>query len=226
MRARPSLLLLATACLAEVGCASRPAPEAPAASIGRACENAGGNSLHLTSTAGSQATAADADLDSILTQQPNDERLVQINRRMYQSLRSLDAELRRERRLAACEQTSLAQSSLASPTLRAQAGNQSSVVAGATSEADMAEGASTAASVPPSVAMAAAGTAHALRKTSMSETSGGGGNGATAPKIVPGSDNGVVAQRLRRAAEQETDPALRAKLWKEYTDYRRGTSTK
>jgi hypothetical protein len=54
----------------------------------------------------------------------------------------------------------------------------------------------------------------------------GGGNGATAPKYVPGSDNQIVARRLKKAAEQESSPGLRAKLWKEYTDYVQGTSAK
>ena len=61
-----------------------------------------------------------------------------------------------------------------------------------------------------------------VRKANVSETSAGG-NGAAAPKIVPGSDDDIVARRLRKAAEAETDPTLRAKLWKEYMDYRQGT---
>jgi hypothetical protein len=64
-----------------------------------------------------------------------------------------------------------------------------------------------------------------IRKTSLSAT-GGGGNGATAQKVTAGSDNEVVARRLRKAAEQETNPALRAKLWKEYADYRQAMSVK
>jgi hypothetical protein len=64
-----------------------------------------------------------------------------------------------------------------------------------------------------------------LRKSSLS-SSNGGGNGATMPKVVTGSDNDIVARRLRKAAEQETDPALRQKLWKEYADYRQGIAAK
>jgi hypothetical protein len=64
-----------------------------------------------------------------------------------------------------------------------------------------------------------------IRKSSLS-ASGGGGNGATAQKVSVGSDNDIVARRLRKAAEQETDPALRTKLWKEYSDYRQGMSAK
>jgi hypothetical protein len=64
-----------------------------------------------------------------------------------------------------------------------------------------------------------------VRKSSLS-ASGAGGNGAVAQKISAGSDNDIVARRLRKAAEQETDPILRAKLWKEYTDFRHGMSAK
>jgi hypothetical protein len=64
-----------------------------------------------------------------------------------------------------------------------------------------------------------------VRKANVS-SAGGGGNGATAQKVSVGSDNDIVARRLRKAAEQETDPALRAKLWKEYTDYRQGISAR
>jgi hypothetical protein len=70
-----------------------------------------------------------------------------------------------------------------------------------------------------------AGHVSTLRKGS-SPAKGGGGNGATAQKVTAGTDNDVVARRLRRAAEQETNPTLRAKLWKEYQDYRQGTSIK
>jgi hypothetical protein len=78
-----------------------------------------------------------------------------------------------------------------------------------------------------SIAAAAPSAARStlIRKTSLSAT-GGGGNGATAPKLTPGSDNDIVARRLRKAAEQETNPTLRAKLWKEYADYRQGLAGK
>jgi hypothetical protein len=32
-----------------------------------------------------------------------------------------------------------------------------------------------------------------------------------------------VARQLREAAEKETDPELKAKLWEEYRRYKRGT---
>jgi hypothetical protein len=47
------------------------------------------------------------------------------------------------------------------------------------------------------------------------------GNGAVASEIPDGSDDDVVARRLRRAAQEETDPELKEKLWKEYVEYRK-----
>jgi len=40
------------------------------------------------------------------------------------------------------------------------------------------------------------------------------------PNIPPGDDDDIVARQLREAAEQETDPALREKLWEEYRAYK------
>jgi hypothetical protein len=77
----------------------------------------------------------------------------------------------------------------------------------------------------PDGAASAAAHSTSIRKASLS-ANGGGGNGATAPKLNAGSDNDVVARRLRKAAEQETNPTLRTKLWKEYADYKQGLAAK
>ncbi|MGB8326270.1 MAG: hypothetical protein WCE48_01690 [Steroidobacteraceae bacterium] len=47
------------------------------------------------------------------------------------------------------------------------------------------------------------------------------GSGAAAKNIPDGSDDDIVARRLRKAAEQETDPELKEKLWKEYIEYKK-----
>jgi len=60
---------------------------------------------------------------------------------------------------------------------------------------------------------------------------GSDGTGSTQPrgKSVPppgtpdGSDDDVVARQLREAAEKETDPVLKKKLWEEYRKYKEGT---
>lgn len=59
------------------------------------------------------------------------------------------------------------------------------------------------------------GTGRGAEKTSRSAV--------TPPDIPDGSDDDVVARQLREAAEKETDPQLRAKLWDEYRKYKRGT---
>lgn len=52
-------------------------------------------------------------------------------------------------------------------------------------------------------------------------SAGTGGSGKSAVERADGSDDDIVARRLRRAAEQETDPELKERLWKEYDDYKK-----
>jgi hypothetical protein len=62
------------------------------------------------------------------------------------------------------------------------------------------------------------------RKAEGNNGSGSGGaqgSGAGATEIPDGSDDDVVARRLRKAAEAETDPELKEKLWKEYIEYKK-----
>lgn len=42
------------------------------------------------------------------------------------------------------------------------------------------------------------------------------------PDIPDGGDDDIVARQIREAAENETDPALREKLWDEYRRYKKG----
>lgn len=58
---------------------------------------------------------------------------------------------------------------------------------------------------------------------------GGGAKEAKQTAVIPvpadipdGSDDDLVARQLREAAEQETDPVLREKLWDEYRKYKQG----
>ncbi len=54
--------------------------------------------------------------------------------------------------------------------------------------------------------------------------SGTKGTDKDQPADIPdGSDDDIVARQLREAAEQETDPELKAKLWEEYRRYKQGT---
>jgi hypothetical protein len=196
----------------------------------------------------------DPDIESLLNQSA-DPRLAWVNRQMYLSLRSLDMELHREQRVAECEHPESSQMLEARSGGGAGAGNGAGSVAGAgtaggggalagggsapvggvvamasnSGTGSTSTSATAAASSAAPQSSIASGTATVrstlVRKSSLS-ASGAGGNGAVAQKISVGSDNDIVARRLRKAAEQETDPALRAKLWKEYTDFRQGMSAR
>jgi hypothetical protein len=52
-------------------------------------------------------------------------------------------------------------------------------------------------------------------------TGSASGGGPGAKQIPDGSNDDIVARRLRKAAEQETDPELKEKLWKEYIEYKK-----
>lgn len=52
--------------------------------------------------------------------------------------------------------------------------------------------------------------------------------GATAsvpPDVGDGNDDDIVARQIRKAAESETDPELRKKLWDEYRKYKQGSKS-
>ena len=253
MRAPLRPFLLAAACLAAAGCASVPKEVSPVAADEPACENEATDPLHMASSR--PDIERDWQIEAIMSQQPADPRLLLVNRQMYLSLHALDVELRREQRIAECENPESSP-----PTLEAEAGDGAGPGENAAAGGDESPGgpggagaypmgggggpasgaAPGAVASPPAPSAATASAAPqnstagdasaaarstSIRKTSLSAT-GGGGNGATAQKVNPASDNDIVARRLRKAAEQETNPDLRAKLWKEYADYRQGMTAK
>jgi hypothetical protein len=54
------------------------------------------------------------------------------------------------------------------------------------------------------------------------ETSGNRAQTSIPDDIPDGSDDDIVARQLREAAEKETDPELKEKLWEEYRRYKAG----
>src|SRR5690606_19440076 len=56
-----------------------------------------------------------------------------------------------------------------------------------------------------------------------SGSGGSRGSGVAAREIPAGDDDDIIARRLRKAAETETDPELKDKLWQEYIDYKQNT---
>jgi len=61
---------------------------------------------------------------------------------------------------------------------------------------------------------------------SAGSTGSASGNGATATAIPDGNDDDIVARRIRKAAELETDPELKDKLWKEYVEYKKNSQVR
>jgi hypothetical protein len=61
----------------------------------------------------------------------------------------------------------------------------------------------------------------AERGESVSKGEGKGQTMTQKPPTHDGHDDDIVARQLREAAEKETDPELKARLWKEYEDYKR-----
>ena len=270
----PILLVIAALGLAVAGCASQPKEEQTSRAVNQPeCAQDPSNPLHLTTLRKKKEEPHDPQLESLLTE-GGGPRLEQINREMYQTLRSLDAELRREQQIAACKRGATDIQSLQAQTTPNEgsgqgvgnagnsaigavavggsnaggiggaggtAGGGSAGAGGFVSDGTTVAGSNTgaaasagsAATATSSAGLSGAGAAAPnarttlIRKASVSPTtSAGGGNGATAQKVSPGSDNDIVARRLRKAAEQETNPALKAKLWKEYAQYEQGMATK
>jgi hypothetical protein len=57
-----------------------------------------------------------------------------------------------------------------------------------------------------------------------SKGAAGGQDTIQKPRSRPsGYDDDIVARQIREAAEKETDPELKEKLWKEYEDYKKGS---
>ncbi len=244
VRISPIYSLLAGALLLTAGCAST--PSVPSAGHGQS-GGAGSGAVPSASTAGSAApsdaakpaapgagtatagggtgTAQASGADG--PGQTSDERRAALDKRLNDSLGSFDAELRTEQQRVAQERD----------TRRATAGSAATEGQSTDKSADSAGSAST--EVPQGDADKAGGTHRRGDASRRRDTSGdlksekasrkpddNAGNGATAREIPDGSDDDVVARRLRQAAEQETDPELKEKLWQEYIDYKRNAQGK
>ena len=65
-------------------------------------------------------------------------------------------------------------------------------------------------------------TAGTRQEGSKGEGEGGAPNQGSSSR-PSGHDDDIVARQIREAAEKETDPVLKEKLWKEYEDYKKGS---
>src|SRR5882762_9160722 len=222
VRTAPNCILLLSALLLSAGCASSPsapatrgqdggAGAAPAAPVSGGAAPAGGGP--------GDAQAAGANGPG----QTSEERQAAIDKRLNDSLGSFDAELRTEQQRVAQERDARRAAAAGSAAAEGPATDKSGAsVTAVPGESDKPGGSGR------------RGGAAKRRDPSgdlKSEKAGkkpddNAGNGASAREIPDGSDDDVVARRLRQAAQQETDPELKEKLWQEYIDYKKNAQGK
>ena len=202
----PVALIAAGGCA--VACASKtPQPESTVATA---------TPQPVRSSAGSGASA----------DQTPDERRAALDKRLNDSLDSFDAQLRNEQQKIAQErdgrQTTVTTVAASAGSARPDA-DQNAQASSGHEPTDLPE-------KPSGSHRGTSETGTGRAGDLISDKSRGGanasGNGAVATEVPDGNDDDVVARRLRNAAEQETDPELKDKLWKEYVEYKKNTQGK
>jgi len=241
MRASPSLTVAAAALLVCAGCMSAPSLPSKSSSHDSSSQSqSGGNpssasrSDPKSSTAPATASSGSASPNDPAPSQPAaaqtpDERRAALAKRLDESLGGFDAVLKQEQQRVAREHDTRAAETGGSATTEAQSADKTG----------SADAAGTAATETPRAGEEGSGNADKHRGSDKraarpgdlkSEKAGkvddNAGNGAAAREIPDGSDDDVVARRLRKAAEQETDPELKEKLWHEYIEYKKNTQGK
>jgi hypothetical protein len=167
-------------------------------------------------SAGEAARRGDGTADTGLPAQTPAERRAQVDGQLDASLGKFDEHLRREQQQVAGERDQRtaggAQGGGGSPSGPGDGSGDSRDSSGDL-KSEGVQGANRA---------GASGSGEAGAATAGAMPQGGGGSAGT--KAIPsGDDDDIIARRLRKAAEAETDPELKEKLWQEYRDYKENT---
>ena len=239
MRTPLNCFLLVSALLIGAGCAS--SPSAPSATRGRdggagaapvaaqtqpatastaaAADPASGDAAPAGGGPGG-ATAAGANGPG----QTSEERRAAIDKRLDDSLGSFDAELRTEQQRVAQERDARRATATAD-----EKGADKSADSPGTASTEAPQEDTDRSGVPgrhPGRAKPRDPSGDLKSEKAGKKPDDNAGNGASAREIPDGSDDDVVARRLRQAAQQETDPELKEKLWQEYIDYKKNAQGK
>ena len=221
-------LAMCAAALLLAGCAAQKPKSDASKSQSQTQSSSGSGSKAPSSASGPQpeptrtASAASESAAGGGRAQTPDERRASLDKQLEGSLGSFDETLRREQKAVAEEKD-------ANDADRAAAAAESS------SDSLEASGSEESGSANPEAPPATAADPGRSRNETPSrpgdlksdkdrtaeESKPGTGSGAAPQKIPDGSDDDIVAKRLRKAAEQETDPELKEKLWKEYIEYKK-----
>jgi hypothetical protein len=209
------------------GCASKPPqPEPESAAATSEAASASKSSNDGASRTGSAEHAALAPEEG----QTSEERRAALDKRLIDSLDSFDAKLRGEQQRIARDRDARQTAVVTVAGSDSSGTNDGQTSSGAASRDD-ANGNDSKSHDQGSNDVSRKGTesrsAHAGDlKSDQSAAGSSAGNGAVANEIPDGNDDDVIARRLRKAAEQETDPELKEKLWKEYVEYKKNTQGK
>jgi hypothetical protein len=170
-----------------------------------------------------------------------DERRADIDKRLDRSLGTVDSEVRKEQEKTAQERDARAAANAGSSgTADAEegkdgngdtAGTADTEGPGATGAGEGKDGKGKQGSRPGDLKSEKQRKAEGGANAGSGAGAGGSGTqkegpGGNATEIPDGSDDDIVARRLRKAAEAETDPELKEKLWKEYIEYKKGAGSK
>lgn len=175
--------------------------------VGKDCSalKAVGYDISLQIPCDGQNTASQLSETEQANEQTRDDKVSQQNGQLSKELGEFDEMMLQEQaRVKAA----------APPSSNGQAGGQSgSGQLGQSQNANQNSGQASAGTQPQGdVSTAGAGAEKTVRTERLPE-----------PTNTPnGSDDDLVARQLREAAEQEADPALRARLWDEYKKYKQG----
>jgi|SRR5579862_2573154 len=241
MRIAPLPLLMACALLAGAGCASTPTgaghgqqASAASASAGAAQPGPSDTAPPAAGAAGASAGTANSSQGSATTAasgtgpgQTSDERQAAIDKKLNDSLGSFDAQLRTEQQRVAQERDQRQAAAAGSAaTERSGAGRNGDAAGTASPDGADADDKPAGSGRRGPFSRPRDHSGDLKSEKAAKKPDDNAGNGATAREIPDGSDDDVVARRLRQAAEQETDPELKEKLWQEYVDYKKNAQSK
>jgi len=152
--------------------------------------------------------------------QTSEERQAAIDKRLNDSLGSFDAELRTEQQRVAQERDARRAAAAGSATVEGQGADKSGE-SPALLRRGAAGGHGQAGRLGPAPGRRARDPSGDLKSEKAARNRRQRRHGASAREIPDGSDDDVVARRLRQAAQQETDPELKEKLWQDTSITRR-----
>ncbi|MBV8342804.1 MAG: hypothetical protein JO173_10545 [Gammaproteobacteria bacterium] len=157
------------------------------------------------------------------TAQTSDERRAAIDHQLSASLGAFDTQLRQEQQQTAQERDARASAAAADAAAREKDKEGSAATEGPPEETEHKEERR---DERPGTKSRHDPSGDLKSEKASKKPDDNAGNGAVAREIPDGSDDDVVARRLRQAAQQETDPELKDKLWQEYLDYKKNAQGK